>query len=177
MQNVTKNSSSRRRGRPPPAAEGQDDPPQELRDRLAELLPEDALQVALQRPGAGGDHWRGRRMAQIAGRVTDAGLRGEHLGYPPGQAPPGGSGNHRNRTTPKTVHRKLGSVAVNTGCATAKEALSRSWSQKRQTRLAGLDEKILSLYRPAGCQSGYLRAILGADRPGHDQPRHRRRPG
>jgi putative transposase len=27
----------------------------------------------------------------------------EHLGYPPGQAPPGGSGNHRNGSTPKTV--------------------------------------------------------------------------
>jgi len=59
-----------------------------VRDRLAELLPEEALQDALRGlapeeiTGAGG------LMTQLAGRVIDAALRGElaeHLGYPPGR--------------------------------------------------------------------------------------------
>ena len=52
MQKVTeKPSSSRRRGRPAAAGEA-DDPPEEVRDRLAELLPEEALQDALKLAGA-----------------------------------------------------------------------------------------------------------------------------
>jgi hypothetical protein len=30
----------------------------------------------------------------------------EHLGYPPGQAPPRGAGNDRNGATTKTVHTR-----------------------------------------------------------------------
>ena len=148
MQNVTEKPSSRRRGRSPAAAEVRDDPPQELRDRLAELLPEEALQDALKGlapeeiTGAGG------LMNQLAGRVIDAALRGEltdHLGYPPGQAPPGGTGNHRNGGTAKTVQSDLGPVAVNTP-RDRQGSFEPQLVAKRQTRLAGLDEKILSLY-------------------------------
>src|SRR3954447_9857173 len=86
---------------------------EEVRDRLAGLLPEDALQDALDglRPeeitGPGG------LMTQLAGRVLEAALGAElseHLGYPPGQAPPGGAGNHRNGHTAKTVKTELGEV-------------------------------------------------------------------
>lgn len=42
----------------------------------------------------------------MAAELTD------HLGYVHGQAPPGGAGNARNGTTPKTVHTGHGSVRI-----------------------------------------------------------------
>jgi hypothetical protein len=44
----------------------------------------------------------GGLLSQLAGRVIETALGAElteHLGYPPGQAPPGGAGNHRNGST------------------------------------------------------------------------------
>jgi putative transposase len=111
-------------------------------------LPEDALQDALDglRPeeitGPGG------LMTQLAGRVLEAALGGElteHLGYPPGQAPPGGAGNHRNGHTAKTVKTELGEVAVRTPRDRAGTFEPRLVA-KRQTRLAGLDDRVLDLY-------------------------------
>jgi len=90
---------------------------EEARDRLAGLLPDDALQDALEglRPeeitGPGG------LMSQLAGRVLESALGAElsgHVGYPPGQAPPGGAGNVRNGLTAKTVRTDLGPVHVRT---------------------------------------------------------------
>jgi putative transposase len=148
MQKVTeKPSSSRRRGRPASAGEA-DDPPEEVRDRLAELLPEEALQDALKGLDGSEITGSGGLLSQLAGRVIDAALRGEltdHLGYPPGQAPPGGSGNHRNGATGKTVQSDLGPVAVNTP-RDRQGSFEPQLVAKRQTRLAGLDEKILGLY-------------------------------
>jgi transposase-like protein len=121
---------------------------EEVIDRLAGLLPEDALQDALEglRPeeitGPGG------LMTQLAGRVLETALGAElseHLGYPPGQAPPGGAGNHRNGHTAKTLRTELGPVELRTPRdrdATFDPQLVR----KRQTRLAGLDERVLDLY-------------------------------
>ena len=145
MQKVTEKPSSRRRGRSPAA---RDDPPEEVRDRLAELLPEEALQDALKGLAPEEITGSGGLMTQLAGRVIDAALRGEltdHLGYPPGQAPPGGSGNHRNGATAKTVQSDLGPVAVNTP-RDRQGTFEPQLVAKRQTRLAGLDEKILGLY-------------------------------
>ena len=61
--------------------------------------------------GPGGLLW------QLAGRVIETALGAElteHLGFPPGQAPPGGAGNHRNGSTPKTLRTELGPVNVKT---------------------------------------------------------------
>ena len=90
---------------------------EEVVDRLAGLLPEDALQDAPGGAAAGGDH-RARRPDdpdRQSGSGDGAG-RGvtEHLGYPPGQAPPGGAGNHRNGHTPKTLRTELGPVELRT---------------------------------------------------------------
>jgi len=87
-------------------------------------------------------------LSHLAGRVVDAALAGElsdHLGYPPGQASPGGAGNHRNGSMPKTVQTDLGPVAVNTP-RDRQGSFEPELVAKRQTRLAGLDEKVLSLY-------------------------------
>jgi putative transposase len=123
-------------------------PPEEVVDRLAGLLPAEELERALeglepeQVTGPGG------LVSQLAGRVIETALGAElseHLGYPPGQAPPGGAGNVRNGATPKTVRTELGPVEVKTP-RDRKGTFDPKLVRKRQTRLAGLDERILSLY-------------------------------
>jgi putative transposase len=121
---------------------------EEVRDRLAGLLPDDALQDALEglRPeeitGPGG------LMTQLAGRMLEAALGAElteHLGYPPGLAPPGRAGNHRNGHTAKTVQTELGEVAIRTPRDRA-GSFEPQLVAKRQTRLAGLDDRVLDMY-------------------------------
>ena len=123
-------------------------PPPEVTDRLAGLLPGEELERALeglepeQITGPGG------LLSQLAGRVIETALSAEltdHLGYPPGQAPPGGAGNARNGSTPKTVKTELGPVAVKTPRDRA-GSFEPQFVTKRQTRLAGLDDRILGLY-------------------------------
>lgn len=90
----------------------------------------------------------GGLLTQLAGRVIETALGAElteHLGYPPGQAPPGGAGNVRNGSTPKTVQTELGAVRVNTP-RDRHGTFEPKLVGKRQTRLAGLDDKILGLY-------------------------------
>jgi len=123
-------------------------PPAAAVDRLAELLPAEALEDALkgldpeQVTGPGG------LLTQLAGRVIETALGAElteHLGYPPGGAPPGKTPNHRNGATKKTVQTELGPVDVKTPRDRAGTFEPRLVG-KRQTRLAGLDDKILDLY-------------------------------
>ena len=120
----------------------------EARDRLAGLLPDDALQDALRGLEADEITGPGGLVSQLAGRVIETALGvelTEHLGYPPGQAPPGGAGNHRNGYTAKTVRTELGPVQVKTP-RDRQGSFEPRLVGKRQTRLAGLDEKILALY-------------------------------
>ena len=120
----------------------------QARERLAGLLPDDALQDALKGLEADEITGPGGLVSQLAGRVIETALGAElteHLGYPPGQAPPGGAGNHRNGHTAKTVQTDLGPVAVKTP-RDRQGTFEPRLVGKRQTRLAGLDEKILALY-------------------------------
>src|SRR3954466_7538043 len=121
---------------------------EEVTDRLAGLLPADALQDALAglRPeeitGPGG------LVTPLGGRVfeTAGGAeRTEPLGSPPGQAPPGGTGNTRNGSMAKRVHTELGTVEIKTP-RDRKGSFEPQLVAKRQTRLAGLDERVLGLY-------------------------------
>ena len=123
-------------------------PPAEVADRLAGLLPGEELEKALeglepeQITGPGG------LLSQLAGRVIETALAAElteHLGYPPGQAPPGGAGNLRNGSTQKTVQTELGPVPVRTP-RDRQGSFDPKLVGKRQTRLAGLDDRILGLY-------------------------------
>jgi transposase-like protein len=140
----------------------------EVGGRLAGLLPDDALQDALAglRPeeitGPGG------LMGQLAGRVLEAALGAElteHLGYPPGQAPPGGAGNHRNGHTAKTVKTDVGEVELRTP-RDRDGSFEPQLVRKRQTRLAGLDDRVLDMY--AGGMSvrdiaAHLQGLYGVD--------------
>jgi len=141
---------------------------EEARDRLAGLLPDDALQDALEGLGPEEITGPGGLMSQLAGRVLETALGAElseHLGYPPGQAPPGGAGNHRNGSTPKTVQTDLGSVRVRTPRDRA-GTFEPQLVGKRQTRLAGLDDRVIDLY--AGGMSvrdieAHLRGLYGVE--------------
>lgn len=123
-------------------------PPQEVKDRLAGLLPGEELEQALDGLAPEEITGPGGLLSQLAGRVIETALGAElteHLGYPPGQAPPGGSGNHRNGSTEKTVQTELGPVAVRTP-RDRDGSFDPKLVAKRQTRLAGLDDRILGLY-------------------------------
>ena len=81
---------------------------EEARDRLAGLLPDEALRDALVGLGPEDITGPGGLLTQLAGRVIETALGAElteHLGYPPGQAPPGGAGNHRTGSTAKRCSR------------------------------------------------------------------------
>jgi putative transposase len=117
-------------------------------DRLSALLPPDALEEALVGLAPEEITGPGGLITQLAGRVVDAALGAElseHLGYPPGQAPPSGTGNHRNGHSPKTLKTELGEVAVRTP-RDRQGTFEPRLVAKRQTRLAGLDERVLDLY-------------------------------
>jgi putative transposase len=148
-------------------------PPDGLVDRLAGLLPAEELQDALRGLGPEQITGPGGLLTQLAGRVIETALGAElteHLGYPPGQAPPGGAGNHRNGATAKTVQTDLGPVAIKTPRDRA-GSFEPQLVAKRQTRLAGLDDKILGLY--AGGMSvrdieDHLVELYGATAIGRD---------
>ena len=119
-----------------------------MTDRLAGLLPGEELEKALEGLEPEEITGPGGLLSQLAGRVIETALGAElteHLGYPPGQAPPGGAGNHRNGSTPKTVKTELGPVAIKTP-RDRDGSFDPQLVAKRQTRLAGLDDRILGLY-------------------------------
>jgi putative transposase len=130
------------------AAQTSEGPPGEVVDRLAGLLPPEELERALEGLEPEEITGPGGLVTQLAGRVIETALGAElseHLGYPPGLAPPGGAGNHRNGSTAKTVQTELGPVQIKTP-RDRKGTFEPQLVGKRQTRLAGLDEKILDLY-------------------------------
>lgn len=168
MQKVSEKPSSRRRGRPRRRAVDSGELPDATRERLRELLPEDALQEALKGLDPEAITGSGGLLSELAGRVINAALEGEltdHLGYPLGQSPPGGSGNVRNGSTPKTVQTELGPVGVATP-RDRKGSFDPKLVAKRQTRLAGLDDRILGMY--AGGMTvrdieAHLRSLYGVE--------------
>src|SRR3989454_12712746 len=98
-------------------SEGAQSRHQDRVDQLAELLPADALEDALKGLDPEEITGPGGLLTQLAGGVIETALgaeMSEHLGYPPGRAPPGGVGNVRNGSTSKTLSTELGPVDVKT---------------------------------------------------------------
>ncbi len=115
-------------------------------DRLAELLPAEALEDALKGLEPEEITGPGGLLTQLAGRVIETALGAEltdHLGHPPGGVPQGA--NVRNGHGRKTVQTDLGPVDVRTP-RDRDGSFEPKLLAKRQTRLAGLDDKILGLY-------------------------------
>ena len=134
----------RRRRRSRPSEQPQ--LPDELRDRLAGLLDEEALEAAVQGLKPEDLTGPGGLLTQLAGRVIEAALAAElseHLGYPPGETPP--EPNKRNGGTAKTLKTDLGPVSMRTP-RDRDSSFDPQLVRKRQTRIAGLDERVLDMY-------------------------------
>ena len=128
------------------AIEGAEEPRPEVIDRLAGLLPEGALDDAVRGLKPEELSGPGGLLSQLAGRVVEAAMEAElteHLGHPAGGVPQGA--NVRNGSTPKTVQTDLGPVPIRTP-RDREGSFEPQLVAKRQTRLAGLDDKILGLY-------------------------------
>jgi putative transposase len=120
--------------------------PEAVVDRLAELLPADALEDALKGLSPEEITGPGGLLNRLTGRVIETALGAElteHLGHPPGGIPAGP--NTRNGSTAKTVQTDLGPVEIKTP-RDRQGSFEPQLVAKRQTRLAGLDDKILGLY-------------------------------
>jgi putative transposase len=77
-------------------------------------------------------------------RAMDAELT-DHLGHEHGGAPPGGAGNSRNGTSPKTLHTEHGSVRIEQPRDRHGDFEPQIVS-KHQRRFEGFDEKIIAMY-------------------------------
>lgn len=89
-----------------------------------------------------------KAMKQMLKRAMERALQAElthQLGYEKHAAEGRGSGNSRNGTSPKTMKGEMGEVAIDVPRDRNGEFEPRLIG-KHQTRLAGLDEKILGLY-------------------------------
>lgn len=125
---------------------GAEEPAPAVIDRLAELLPEGALDEAVRGLKPEELSGPGGLLSQLAGRVVEAALEAElteHLGHPPGGVPQGA--NVRNGATPKTLQTDVGPVEIRTP-RDRDASFEPQLVRKRQTRLAGLDDKVLGLY-------------------------------
>jgi putative transposase len=90
----------------------------------------------------------GGLLAQLTKRLIERALEvelTEHLGYEPHCEPPGGTGNTRNGTTPKTLITDQGPVPLETP-RDREGSFEPKLVRKRQRRFKGFDEKILALY-------------------------------
>jgi putative transposase len=131
---------------PSQSAERAQSPTDAAVDRLAELLPAEALEDALKGLEPDEITGPGGLLTQLAGRVIETALGAElteHLGHPPGGVAQGP--NVRNGAGRKTLSTDLGAVEVRTP-RDRDGSFEPRLVAKRQTRLAGLDDKILGLY-------------------------------
>src|SRR5438270_6019670 len=137
-------STMQSKGRPEASPERS--PPTAAVDRLAGLLPDEALEDALQGLAPEQIIGPGGLLTQLAGRVIETALGAElteHLGHPPGGAPQGA--NVRNGAGRKTLQTDLGAVQIKTP-RDRDGSFDPKLVAKRQTRLAGLDDRILGMY-------------------------------
>jgi putative transposase len=90
----------------------------------------------------------GGLLAQLTKRLVERALEVEltdHLGYEPHHEPPGGTGNTRNGTTPKTLITEHGKIQVD-AARDRDGSFEPQIVRKRQRRFVGFDDKILALY-------------------------------
>ncbi len=136
-----RNASGREADRPP----GVGDLPRDVR----EVLPDEVVDELL--AGARGEEeivGPGGLLSQLTKRLVERAMEVEltdHLGYEPHLEPPGGMGNARNGSTPKTLITEHGPVAIDTP-RDRNGSFEPQIVRKRQRRFEGFDEKILALY-------------------------------
>jgi putative transposase len=90
----------------------------------------------------------GGLLAQLTKRLVERAMEVEltdHLGYEPHTEPPGGVGNTRNGTSPKTLVTEHGEVPLDAP-RDRDGSFEPKIVRKRQRRFQGFDDKILALY-------------------------------
>src|SRR5947209_957116 len=90
----------------------------------------------------------GGLLAQLTKRLVERAMEVEltdHVGYEPHAEPPGGAGNTRNGTSPKTLITEQGRVGIDAP-RDRDGSFQPKIVKKRQRRFQGFDEKILALY-------------------------------
>jgi putative transposase len=146
-----------------------EDVPAGVRELLSDELVDELLagaQTEEEIVGPGG------LLSQLTKRLVERALEVEltdHLGYEPGQAPPGGVGNTRNGMTSKTLQTEHGPVRIDAP-RDRKGTFEPRLVRKRQRRFAGFDEKIIALYsRGLSVRDiqAHLRDLYGVE-VGHD---------
>jgi putative transposase len=121
----------------------------DLPDRVREFLPDGVVDELL--AGARGEEeivGPGGLLSQLTKRLVERAMEVEltdHLGYEPHLEPPGGTGNARNGTTPKTLVTEHGAVQIDAP-RDRNGSFEPQIIRKRQRRFEGFDEKILALY-------------------------------
>src|SRR5262245_59810529 len=139
--------------------------PDALRDRLSDEVIDELLAGARTEEEIVGP---GGVLAQLTKRLVERALQAEltdHLGYEPHQEPPGGTGNTRNGSTPKTLQTEQGPVEIRTP-RDRRGSFEPQLVRKGQRRFQGFDDKILALYsRGLSTRDieAHLREIYGVD--------------
>jgi putative transposase len=119
--------------------------PQEVRERLGDELIDELLAGARSEEEIVGP---GGLLADLTRRLVERAMDAEltdHLGYEPHQEPPGGAGNTRNGSTPKTLQTGHGPVRIKTP-RDRDGSFQPQLVRKGQRRFHGFDEKIIALY-------------------------------
>src|ERR1700761_6619946 len=131
------------------AARRQQSPRPELAEHVKALLPDAVIDELLagartEEEIAGSGGLLGQLTKRLVERAMEVELT-DHLGYEPHQEPPGGAGNTRNGSTPKTLITEHGEVRIDTPRDRA-GSFEPQIVRKRQRRFDGFDDKILALY-------------------------------
>jgi putative transposase len=119
--------------------------PDEMREKLPDELVDELLAGAKTEEEIVGP---GGLLSQLTKRLVERAMEVEltdHLGYEPHREPPGGAGNTRNGSTPKTLGTEHGPVEIRTP-RDRDGSFEPQIVRKRQRRFEGFDEKILALY-------------------------------
>ena len=119
--------------------------PEAIRDRLSDEVIDELLAGARTEEEIVGP---GGVLARLTKRLVERAMSAElseHLGYEPHQEPPGGVGNTRNGSTPKTLATEQGPVRIETP-RDRKGSFEPQIVRKGQRRFQGFDDKILALY-------------------------------
>ena len=107
-------------------------------------------------------------LAQLTRRLLKRALEAEltaHLGYEPGQAPVGGTGNSRNGQPTKTVLTDQGPLLIRSP-RDRRGTFEPQVVRKRQTRWVGFDDRVISLYARGLTVreiQGHLQEIYGTE--------------
>jgi putative transposase len=119
--------------------------PDGMRDKLPDELVDELLAGARTEEEIVGP---GGLLSQLTKRLVERAMEVEltdHLGYERHLEPPGGTGNTRNGSTPKTLVTEHGPVPIDTP-RDRDGSFEPKIVRKRQRRFEGFDEKILALY-------------------------------